>query len=157
MPRRGKKLGFEELSPNKTANELFKEAQPGTKVIVINRFTEKEAAPYLDAMRDAGLEPRMSKNTNPNQDFCLAMSAKTVTGTARSTFFGFAAYLGNATKAHAYSVKSPATVARFGDDLFDQYDFENPILRDRFSFELYNSEEQDLVDANRSALLRRFR
>ena len=159
MPRRGARLGFEELSPNKTANELLKNKKKGDKIVFTNRFSREEVAPYLDAIEQRGLVGRAVEGQNSHQDFCFLMSAQEeMIGIAKSSFSLWAAFLGNATNVRLYSMRSPARREALGDDnLFEKYDFEHPALRDRFHFELYNSEAQDEEDGKVNDTIARFR
>jgi len=147
MPRKGKKYGFEELSPHKIAHELFAHLPTGEKVVLLSRVPDEN---YTKALSSRGLQARYITGQNPMQDFCFLMSAqKDMVGYAMSTYAVYAAYLGNASKARLYSLKSPERLERMGTTgYYQSIKFTNPILRDRVVFEEYNSEAQDEVEQN---------
>jgi hypothetical protein len=147
--------GYQELSPNKTANLLMSHLVPGDKVAIVSRFPE-EVANYVAPLRARGLIVRVLNELNGPQSFCFLLSAeKEMVGYSMSTFALWAAYLGRATKAKVYSLRSPERLARYGEKyLFVNPNFTNPVLRSKMSFELYDSEAQELseeVDLNRSS------
>jgi hypothetical protein len=158
MPRRGYRMGFEELSANKTANELFGHLQAGDKVAITSRFTDSRSDPYVDALRARGIAARIIKDQNAEQDFCYLLSAqKEMVGTAKSTFAVWASYLGNATVTKLYSVKSPAITTRYGGDgWIIRYNFTNQLLSKKFEFPFYSSEAQDAEELTWVRALRRY-
>jgi hypothetical protein len=138
--------GFEELSPNKTARELLGNHDPGDKVVVLSR-SPSHIGPYLDAMRATGLDVRYVDHDSGHQTFCMLMSAKLeMIGVSKSTFAVWAAYLGNATKARLYSVKSPRQIKLYPSNGWVGYNYTHPKLKDRILMELYSSEEQDRIE-----------
>jgi hypothetical protein len=101
MPNRGKLLGFEELSPNKTAYELFAHLRPGDKIAITTRFGGKHVEPYVSALNERGLNVRVVDGQSGTEDFCFLMSAqKELVGTSLSTFSRWAAYLGHMKRAN---------------------------------------------------------
>jgi hypothetical protein len=61
MPMAGKPLGFEELSPNKTAQEFLGHLQTGDPVAIVSRFGN--AQPYVLALhREHGLQVRVRES-----------------------------------------------------------------------------------------------
>jgi hypothetical protein len=152
MPKKGVKFGFEELSPNKTANELFANHKPEDKIAVIGRF-HAENVPYLKAMKAAGFDARIV-DANGEQSFCFLMSGQgELVGNAQSTFMMWAAYLGNASKARLYSLKSPSRLMRSGSGYALSYNFTNPVLKKKMSLESINSEQQDINEHKGRRLL----
>ena len=140
MPRAGRILGFEELSPNKTVTEILQGYSPGDKVAVTSRYKEF-GMPYVERMLVQKLDARFIETQNGEQAFCFLMSGTSdFIGNARSTYAIWAVYLGNATRAHIYSLRTPIR------NEIDMYNFTNQVLRSKFSFETYSSEEQDLID-----------
>jgi hypothetical protein len=139
-----KGLGFEELSPNKTVRELLRERLPGENVAVLSRFP-KISKDYVDALLLAGLNARQIETSTGDQSFCFLLSARQeMIGNAISTFAVWGAYLGNAKRARLYSLKSPERLQRFGQSgFFHHFNFTNPLLKRRMSFETYTSEAQD--------------
>lgn len=136
-------LGFDELSPNKTVKEILKDHNPGDKIAVLSRFASFGQR-YADAMQSEGLDARLVETSNGEQSFCFLMSAqKEIIGFSKSTFTMWASYLGNSSKARIYSVRSSSRIRMFGDRFHVWYNFTHPKLKDKFSFELYNSEGQD--------------
>jgi hypothetical protein len=148
LVKRGVALGLEELSPNKTVQELFRGYRPGHRVSVLGRY-QSHAQPYIEKMRDAGLDARFVATENGEQSFCYLMSAtEDVIGVTTSTFAIWSTYLGNASNVLLYSVRSQARMERFVDGYFFHYNYTNPALKKKISFGLYNSEAQDLLDDN---------
>lgn len=144
MPRRGYNLGFEELSANQTANELFRNLKQGDKVAIISRFADSpDVLPYVDALERRGIKVRVIIGQDGTQDFCFLMNAqKEMVGSALSTYFNWASILGNCTNVRAYSVDSP--VRRKNEEnrrrpVFVHYNFTNPALASRIAFELYQA------------------
>ena len=153
MPRVAMRMGFEEISPNKTVNELLQNHRPGDKVAVLSRFAPFGQR-YVDQMVSAGLDARLVETRNGELSFCFLMSArKELIGCSQSTFAVWASYLGNASKSRIYSLRSPERIRATGDACFVRYNFTNPRLSQTFSFELYNSEAQDQIDGTRRQLL----
>lgn len=145
MPRRGKKLGFEELSPNKTATELFADLNSSDKIAIITRFGGDKVAPYVSALEQRGLQVRVIENQTGTQDFCFLMTAqKEIVGTSMSTFAQWAAYLGDMKRATLYHVQSPHSRPQPATPLT----WTHPKLKDRVFTEVYKSEEQDALEAN---------
>lgn len=145
MPRKGKSYGFEELSPRKMAHELLKQLEKGNKVTLVGRVPDGD---YTNAMQERGLNARYMTGQSPTQDFCFLMSAtKEMVGYTMSSYAIYAAYLGNATKARLYSLKSPERLERLGTSgYFYHYNWTDSVLKDRVAFEIYNSEEQDEIE-----------
>ena len=145
MPKIGKIIGFEELSPNKTAYELFGHLNPGDKVAITTRFGDKDVEPYVSALQARELQVRVIEGQSGTQDFCFLMSAqKELVGSFLSTFVSWAAYLGDMKRANLYRVIGLNTPT----DLRMPFNWTHRRLKDRvFTFE-YNSEEQDELEAN---------
>jgi hypothetical protein len=142
MPKRGKKLGFEELSPNQTAYELFRNLHTGDKVAITSRFsTDPSLQPYVDALVERGIQVRVIANQSPVEDFCFMMHAKKeLVGNAESSFVLWAGYLGNSAKVRLYSINSPARrTSIFADRVFKYYNWTNPKLQAKVFFELYDA------------------
>lgn len=142
MPIFAKILGFDELSPNNTVKEILKAHQSGDKIAVLSRFASFGQT-YVDAMLSKGLDARLVETNNGEQSFCFLMSGQNeIIGAAKSTFMMWASYLGNASRARIYSVRSPGRTRLFGDRIHIWYNFTHPKLNEKFSFELYDSKEQ---------------
>jgi hypothetical protein len=140
MPRAGRILGFEELSPNKTVTEILHGCSPGDKVAVTSRYRDF-GMPYVERMLSEKLDARFIETQNGEQAFCFLMSGTSdFIGNSRSTYAIWAVYLGNATRARIYSLRTPIR------NEVAMYNFTNQVLRSKISFESYNSEEQDLID-----------
>jgi len=149
------KQGFkEELSPNKTANELFGHLQPGDKIAVTTRYNNSLSQLYVGALKNRGLNVRLISGQSDTEDFCFLMHAKKeLVGTHMSKFFLWSALLGSAKKIRAYSVDSPSRRKEFASR-FETFDlempaykeeiFENSLLKDRFVNELYESEAMEI-------------
>lgn len=144
MPRRGKRLGFEELSPNQTAYQLFRNLHAGDKVAITSRFiTDPSIKPYIDAFAERGIQARVIDNQSPVEDFCFLMNAKKeLVGMAESSFVLWAGYLGNPDKVRLYSINSAARRSSlFSERVFKYYNWTNPTLQAKVFFELYNAED----------------
>jgi len=145
MPRKGKTKGYEELSPNKTASELFAHLQSNDKVAITTRFGGDAVAPYVSALEGRGLQVRVITNQTGTQDFCFLMTAqKELVGTLLSTFVDWAAYLGNMKRANLYRVVSPNTRAIS----YPTLNWTHSKLKDRVYTESFKSEEQDAWEEN---------
>jgi hypothetical protein len=103
---------LEELSPNKTAYELFGHLQPGDKIAITTRFNDpKYTLQYVEALESRGLVVRLVTNQTSYKDFCfLAHAQKELVGMVRSTFLVWAGLLGTAQRVRMYSVESPMTI-----------------------------------------------
>jgi hypothetical protein len=148
-------LGFEELSPNKTADELFGNLKAGDKVALTSRFADNAKA-YMNALNRRGIVARVIAGQSGTQDFCFLMSArKEMAGMLMSTYAIWASLLGNATRARLYTVKSQSRVKRFGDNWFVSHNFTNPELRHKIVYEGYLDEEMEKLEKQEAAALRR--
>jgi hypothetical protein len=96
-------LGFEELNPNRTADELFGHLQPGDKVAITTRFNNAVTKLYVQQLERRGLKVRTITGQSAVQDFCFLIKAeKELVGNLVSTFTLWAAVLGNAKIARLY-------------------------------------------------------
>ena len=96
----------------------------------------------------AGLDARLIETSNGEQSFCFLMSGQNeIIGTSKSSFVRWASYLGNASKARIYSLRSPERLARRMGKI--SFNHNNSDLMRKFSYESYTSEEQDLIDQSR--------
>jgi hypothetical protein len=130
LPRKGKQKGYEELSPNQTAFELFGHLQPGEKIAMTSRWNNPAAQAYLETLKERGLTVRMITNQTGVQDFCfLANAKKELAGMARSTFLEWAAILGNASVSWLYSIDSEDTRKALGDQALMDHQWTNPELK----------------------------
>lgn len=144
-PSRGRRMGFEELSPNKTADELFGHLQRGEKIAITTRFG-KHAQPYVSALERRGLKVRVISNQSDIEDFCFLMSAKKeLVGTYKSTYVKWAALLGDMKRAELYDLRYPEREKRNCD--FSGLNFTDQRLRNRIVVKQYNSEAQDELEA----------
>ena len=92
-------LGFEELSPNKVATELFRDSKQGDTITILSRFGDA-VEPYVKALDDQGFQARVISGQESEEDFCYLLSAqKELVGVNMSTFVRWAAFLGNSTRA----------------------------------------------------------
>lgn len=147
MPKKGRRFGFEELSPSKIANELFAHLGKGDKFAFTSRFPPEFTRNYTEALENRGIRYRVIEGQNNMQDFCFLLSGrKEFGGYTMSSFAVWAAYLGNTTINRLYSIKSPDRVRRMGDSYYMHYNWTNSNLKETVQFPLYNSEEQDAVD-----------
>lgn len=145
MPKAGKALGYEELSLDKTVHELLANHSGGGGIAVIGRFSD-QTDQYVQVLLDNGMRARRVVTQNGEQSFCFLLRAKKcLIAYVASSFGKWAVYLGNATTARLYSLKSPERIKRMKDP-YIRYNYTNPILKERISWELYNSEEQDEIE-----------
>jgi hypothetical protein len=146
MPNRGKLKGFEELSPNKTAYELFAHLHPGDKVAITTRFGGEHVEPYISAFKERGLNVRVIDGQSDTEDFCFLMSAqKELVGTSQSSFAIWAAFLGQMKHADLYFLLSPART--LANRHYHPFQWTHPNLKDRVFSSTYKSEEQDSIEA----------
>jgi hypothetical protein len=156
--RKAWRLGFEESSANKTANELFGNLNAGDKIAITSRFPDKGVQEYVDQFKERGIEARVISGQSPEHDFCFLMSAeKEMAGMAMSTYSIWAGYLGNASSVKMYSVQSPSRVSRFGDTWHINCNLTNPEMQRRYSFPAIKSELQDEHEAKARDVLLRYR
>lgn len=137
--------GHEELSPNMTAHLLLKGS---SKVAITTRFANHSLSlAYVDALRSQGVETRMVINNSDNhsrnhssgiQDFCFLKHANRLVGQGLSTFSFWAGYLGNSNETIMYAVKGEAATAPHLQ--WFSYNWTNPKLRNRFQYEIYDSD-----------------
>lgn len=138
MKKRYRVLGFEEMGANQTARDLFGHLRPGNKVAITTRFGVESAAPLVRALEARGLTVRVVANQTGVEDFCFLKSAqKELIGIAKSTFFRWAAFLGNCKTVRMYKLDSPAIRKKGGENIFRIMNWTHPDLKKRISFELH--------------------
>jgi hypothetical protein len=124
-------MGFKELGPRQTANDLLGHLRRGDKVAVVSRFSNTETQGYLTAMQERGLHVRLIEGQTAMQDFCFLLSArKELVGIAISTYFYWAARLSKATKVITYSLDIPSLWSRRGISFF-RHNYTHPTLAER--------------------------
>jgi hypothetical protein len=158
-------MGFGELSPDKTARELFAHLfheQPGPscsdstvssssggcRVAITSRIRNQAARNYVISLERTRriASARLVTNQTDVQDFCFLTKAQgALLGHARSTFVLWAALIGNASTVRLYNVDDWGIRKRHSDQFLDRfaYNWSNPLLQDRIRFELYQSEEME--------------
>lgn len=140
-------MGFEETTPNQTANLLFGHLKPGDKVAITTRFQDNAyTRAQVRALEARGLKVRVIAGQNAGQDFCfLTMAKKEFVGNVRSTYAMWAAILGNMQVARLYTVDSRGLRQRYGGNFRNHlsYNWTNPKL-DYVRFETYKSEAKEL-------------
>eukprot|EP00980_Cylindrotheca_fusiformis_P008290 scaffold1736_cov127-Cylindrotheca_fusiformis.AAC.104 len=148
MPsKRAYEMGFAELSPAKTATELFGKVPKGSRIGVTTRIPNQLARDQVDALNAiGGMDAYLVEEQEGVQDFCyLKNTQKQLVGNARSTFVFWAALLGETMElARLYHVdnwglrqRHPNFYERF------TYNWTHPALRERVRFELYQAEEME--------------
>ena len=139
LPKDAVRLGFEEMGPNQTARDLFGHLGRGDKVAIVSRFgmsTFEEQ--FIDALERQGLHVRFVQGQTGVQDFCFLMHAqKELVGPGKSSFFNWAAILGNATKIRSYRLDTPETRAISRGNVRIDYAWKNQNLRGRFTCTMY--------------------
>ena len=93
MPRMWKKLGFVELDPNRTANELLGHLPDNSRVAILSRFDQTHMHTYLEALQARNLIARSIDGQTGVQDFCFLKSSSIAAGTLLSTYFAWAFWL----------------------------------------------------------------
>jgi hypothetical protein len=135
-------MGFAELSPNKTAHEVFVLANT-TGVAITTRILNAASRAYVHALQTRGIPARLVNNQTGPQDFCfLASTQKELVVNVRSTFGIWAGLIGNATSLRWYHVDNYGLRNRHAD--FRQrlsYNWTHPELQRRVRFEWYQAEE----------------
>jgi hypothetical protein len=157
MRKKFKKRGYEELSPNKTRDELLKRSASRNDVVTFLSRYASTAAPYLETLQASGWKnARFLLTDTGEQSFCYLIRAqKEMIGVSMSSYAAWGALLGNATKARIYSLKSPERIAVYGDDgCFFRYNYTTPSLREKMSFEVYRSETQDSEEQRQMDILK---
>jgi hypothetical protein len=161
MQNAAKRMGFEELSPERIANELFAHLTPGDKVAITSRHIEGRDSTLHEVQRllkKRGLIVRVMENKDPMHDFCFLKHAqKELVGTTRSTFVMWAAYLGNANITRLYTLDQKGLVGK--DRGRDEKSYierqnktwTNPNLKARIHYELYQTEEMEALTASEQA------
>lgn len=137
--------GFLELSPNKTANELFGHLKPGDKVVITTRMFKDDNTvdAYVAALKQRGLQVRVISNQTDVEDFCFLMNAKKeLVGSTKSTFAKFAAILGDMDRAELYQMKDPKN-RKYNPGFVN---LTHPVLKKRLFFTTYKSENQSRLE-----------
>jgi hypothetical protein len=152
MPKKGKLLGYQEISPTDLVPQALAETTTTSKVAIVTRFPQLDVVQaYVSALETAGMHVRVLANQTSMQDFCFLMRTQyRLIGLARSTFFLWAGVLSNASIVTAYSMDSVANRAKTGRPIRDSYNFTNPNLAKRFRFELYNDTSTSWSDRDKS-------
>lgn len=149
MPsQRAYEMGFAELSPSKTADELFANAPEGSKIGVTTRIPNQLARDQVNALNRRGMQAYLVEEQEGVQDFCfLKNTKKELVGNARSTFVFWAALLGQMESARLYHVDNWGLRQRHSN-FYERftYNWTHPELKDRVKFELYQAEEMDKVN-----------
>ena len=136
---RWKTMGFTEIGPNRTANELFAHLKTGDKVAITSRF-EDGLQPYVDALARRGIQARVVSGQSGVEDFCFLLHAKKeLVGVTKSTFFAWAALLGNATVIRAYQANAiPGPGGKGGSLGKRPYFWKLPELAKRFRYHVFD-------------------
>jgi hypothetical protein len=119
MPGAWRRVGYEELSPSKIANEVFGHLHAGDQVAVVGRWMPDRENERLQnvvhALRKRGFQVRLITGQTPVQDFCFLMNAqKELVATGMSSYSYWAAWLGNTSKVRRYQVDSLSTRKKRG-------------------------------------------
>jgi hypothetical protein len=134
-------LGFQELSPRKTAEQLFGKLTAGEKVAITTRFDNSVTQEYVHELEQRGLQVRVVSGQTGVADFCfLKQAKKELVGMQKSSFFHWAAYLGQVDKVRSYLVET--NTANEGQQQQQkqqqaEYEWSDGDLRSRFHHETY--------------------
>jgi hypothetical protein len=134
-------LGFQELSPRKTAEQLFGKLTAGEKVAITTRFDNSVTQEYVHELeQQRGLQVRVLSGQTGVADFCfLKQAKKELVGMQKSSFFHWAAYLGQADKVRSYLVETNNTANKGQQQLQAEYEWSDGDLRSRFHHETYTA------------------
>lgn len=137
-------MGFTEIGPNRTANDLFGHLEPGDKVAITSRFRDG-LQPYIDAFERRGIRARAIVGQSGVQDFCFLMHAKKeIVGVTKSTFFAWAALLSNATTIRAYQANAiPGPRGKGGSQGVTPYNWKNKDIAKRFKYHVYDVDTKE--------------
>lgn len=140
MPRRGKQKGYEEIEAQSMMKLLFPNqniTNIRSPMLIVTPFAP-DVQPFVDVLQQQGIDVHVRAASTPVQDFCRLQSATdTMIGLARSTFFLWAALLGNTPHVRAYSIDSEWK-RQSKSPVWDHYNWSHPGLERRFHFELYH-------------------
>jgi len=160
MPRRGRRKGFEEVSPqqwvqsfpilldnsNKSTSNAtnhstnYSTLQTPIPFVMTSRFDNAPAREFLETIEYhfQTNQTRLLVQPKGVHDFCVLHSAQhAVVGHARSTFLQWASFLGRARRVIWYSIDSIDTRRALGDDAIRYYSWNHPHLKDRIHFVTY--------------------
>ena len=132
-------MGFTEIGPNRTANSLFRHLGAGDRVAITSRFQDG-LQPYIDALERRGIQTRAVTGQSGMEDFCFLLHAKKeIVGVTKSTFFAWAALLGNATTIRAYQANAiPGPNGKGGSIGQRPYRWKRAELAGRFRYHIYD-------------------
>mmetsp|Transcript_12310 Transcript_12310/g.18055 ORF Transcript_12310/g.18055 Transcript_12310/m.18055 type:complete len:387 (+) Transcript_12310:96-1256(+) len=152
MPKQGKRLHYQELSPTQLAtqisslyNEKNNDEFKNQSVAVVGRFDDF-VQPYVDALRQEGFtKARLvpSSLMDGEETFCFLQENPSETmGVSISTFALWAAYLGKARTARLYSIHTEKTKGMqniHGKDWqpLYSYNFTKQRLKEKIKWEFY--------------------
>lgn len=140
-------MGFAELSPQKTAKELFGHLKQtaDAKVAITTRIPNQIARNRVEALEQEGVQAYLLDDQTAVEDFCfLKESKKELVGNARSTFVFWAGLLGTVPKVRLYHVDNWGLRNRH-PNFYERFTFNwtHPELKKRIQFELYQAEEME--------------
>ena len=127
--------GFAELNPDRTANELFHDLQPGDRVAITTRFNNNLTQEYVRAFEARNVTARVVLDQEAYQDFCfLKRAQRQLAAPAMSTFAIFAGMLANnrSLPVHKYAMRFKGWPKRY------DINWTHPELRERMKFHLYD-------------------
>lgn len=142
--------GLEDVSARQTSHILLQHLKVGDKVAITTRIHNDNLQRHVNALRAKGLQVRVIEGQSAAQDFCfLLQSKKELVGNFQSTFFFWAAVLGQATTVRFYTLDSPQVRERCGGamDIMMRrfmYNWTHPDLKDRFHQMLIPIENDEL-------------
>ncbi|KAL3944230.1 MAG: hypothetical protein SGBAC_001673 [Bacillariaceae sp.] len=140
-------MGFAELSPQKTAKELFGHLKQtaDAKVAITTRIPNQIARNRVEALKQEGVQAYLLDDQTAVEDFCfLKESKKELVGNARSTFVFWAGLLGKVPIVRLYHVDNWGLRNRHRN-FYERFTFNwtHPELKERIKFELYQAEEME--------------
>jgi hypothetical protein len=144
------------MSPFKITNELFRDKVSGEKIAIVTRIKDSVVSEIVQLLTGRGLQVRVITGQSGVQDWCFMKHAqKELVGSGISTFFKWAAFLGNATSTRLYMLDSPRFRQRrsMGNTLTEAAHLINSDVGSRIRYEVYRSEDIEELIKNGNATL----
>lgn len=140
--------GYEEVTPHQVANELLKHLPMGSYVALTARGKDKHVQEYIDILTQQphNFQVRVTPEHHTGvQDFCFLLQTQNeLVGGMRSTYTRWAALLGQAKKAHLYSIhKSNTRQAHGNATLESHYQWKGEPLKSKIVYHEFASQLEE--------------
>ncbi len=158
----GSDSGLEDVSPQQTAHVLLHHLQAGDKVAMTTRIHNEQSQRHVNALRAKGVQVRVIEGQSASQDFCFLLQAKKeLVGNFQSTFFFWAAVLGQAATVRLYTLDNPRLRERCGWSTHIMmrrfmYNWTHPELMYRFHQILIPLDDEGLEETNAASSEKNF-